>query len=147
LRQATRSPGFTAIAIATLALGLGATTTMFSIVNGVLLRSLELREPERLYVAESIPPARAATTRRLPVNARHYHEWRTHCASCEEVALLQGMNLTLVGTGEPVQLPALSVSANFFRTIGVQPVLGRDFLEREAQGFGVVILTDKLWRT
>ena len=131
LRQMRRSPGFTAIALLTLALGLGATTAIFSIVNGVLLQPLRYREPERLYMAENIPPAAAGLTRNLPVNARHFHEWRTHCRSCESVALFQGANLTLVGTGEPVRLPALEVSYNFFRTLGVQPAIGRDFLAEE----------------
>src|SRR5207247_10954692 len=62
--------------------------------------------PVQLYIAESIPPAAAGLTRNLPVNARHFHEWRTHCRSCEDVALFQGVSLTLVGAGEPVRLPA-----------------------------------------
>jgi len=101
LRQMGHTPGFTAAALLTLALGLGATTTIFSIVNGVLLQPLGFRQPEQLYVAENIPPAGAGLTRNLPVNARHFHEWRTHCGSCQDLALFQGANLTLVGAGEP----------------------------------------------
>src|SRR5258708_13898776 len=142
-----RNPGFAAVALVTLALGLGATTAMFSIVNGVLLQPLSFREPEQLYMAENIPPASAGLVRNLPVNARHFHEWRTQCRSCEAVALFQGANLTLVGAGEPVRLPALEVSYNFFRTLGVQPAIVRDFLETEegAGNAGEVILTDALW--
>jgi putative ABC transport system permease protein len=149
LRQVRRSPGFTAVALATLALGLGATTTIFSIVNGVLLQPLAFRQPEQLYMAENIPPARAGLTRNLPVNARHFHEWRTRCQSCQDVALFQGANLTLLGAGEPVRLPALEVSYNFFRTLGVQPAIGRDFLEEEEGigNFDKVILTDALWHS
>ncbi|SPE42537.1 hypothetical protein SBA3_60012 [Candidatus Sulfopaludibacter sp. SbA3] len=149
LRQMRRSPGFAAVAVLTLALGLGATTTIFTIVNGVLLQTLAYREPGRLYVVENIPPARAGLTRNLPVNARHFHEWRTHCQSCQDISLFQGANLTLLGHGEPVRLPALEVSYNFFRTLGVQPAIGRDFLpdEEGTPNSGELILTDELWRS
>ena len=149
LRQVRRSPGFTAVALVTLALGLGASTTIFSIVNGVLLQPLAFRQPEQLYMVENIPPAAAGLTRNLPINARHFHEWRTNCQSCQDVALFQGASLTLVGAGEPVRLPALEVSYNFFRTLGVQPAMGRDFLKNEegAGSAGEVLLTDALWHS
>lgn len=149
LRQMKRSPGFSIVAIFTLALGLSATTVMFSIVNGVLLEPLKFRDPGRLYLARTVPPARSRLTGDFPVNARHYYEWRTHCRSCEAVSLIQFDELTLVGAGEPMSLPALGVSSNFFETLSVQPSLGRDFLpEEDAPGhFGEVILTDALWRS
>jgi hypothetical protein len=148
-RQMRRSPGFTAASVLTLALGLGATTAMFSIVNGVLLQPLKYREPSRLYLARTVPPARANLTRDYPVNARLFHEWRTQCRSCEQVSLIQFADLTLVGVGEPVRLPTLRISSNFFKTLGVQPSLGRDFLpEEELPGHGgQVILSDALWRS
>src|SRR5260370_17056102 len=125
VRRMRGSPGSTAVALITLALGLGATTTIFSIVNGVLLQPLAYRQPEQLYMAENIPPPSAGLTRNLPVNARHFHEWRTHCQSCQDVALFQGANLTLGGAGEPVRLPALALSYNFFlppaRTPAIRP--------------------------
>jgi hypothetical protein len=149
LRQMVRSPGFSTVAILTLALGLGAITVMFSIVNGVLLEPLKYRDPGRLYLARTVPPANARFTGDFPVNARHYNEWRTHCLSCESVSLIQFQDLTLVGAGQPVKLAALDVSANFFKTLGVQPSIGRDFLPEEdiAGHFGEVILTDALWRS
>ncbi len=147
-RQMRRSPGFTATALATLALGLSATTMMFSIVNGVLLEPLGFREPERLYVARTVPPAGSAFAGDFPMNARQCQQWREHCRACEDTALAQYEELTLVGTGEPVKLGALGVSFNFFRTLGVGPALGRDFLRgEEGPGhFGEVILSDALWR-
>jgi predicted permease len=149
IRQMGRTPGFTAIAVLTLALGLGATTAMFSIVNGVLLRPLNFREPGRLYLARTLPPARANIAGEFPVNARHFHEWRSHCRSCEDVSLVRFDQVTLVGAGEPVELPTFTVSYNFFRSLGVHPAIGRDFLpEEELPGhFGEVILTDALWRS
>jgi predicted permease len=146
-RQMHRNPGFTAVAILSLALGLGAATTMFSIVNGVLLEPLAFREPARLYVARTIPPPDAHLTGDFPVNARHFHEWREHCRSCETVALIQMDDLTLIGAGEPVKLPALHVSSNFFATLGIHPATGRDFLPEEESGLGPVILSDALWRS
>jgi putative ABC transport system permease protein len=143
-----RSPGFTAVAVLTLALGLGGATAVFSIVDGVLLRPLKFPEPERLYLARAVPPARSGLPGELPVNARHFGEWRTHCVSCEQVSLFDFQALTLVGSGEPVRLPGLRVSFNFFRTLGVRPALGRDFVPEEelAGHFGVVLITDALWR-
>ena len=149
LRQMRRNPGFSAIAILTLALGIGAVTVMFSIVDGVLLQPLRYRDPGRLYLARTLPPANAKFTGDFPVNAHHYYEWRTHCQACESVSLIQFDELTLVGAGAPAKLAALDVSDNFFRTLGVQPALGRDFLFEEDQAghFGEVILTDSLWRS
>src|ERR1022692_2960339 len=149
LRQMKRSPGFSIIAVLTLALGLSATTVMFSIVNGVLLEPLKFREPARLYLARTVAPAGSSVAGDFPVNARQYYEWRTHCRSCEAVSLIQFQDLTLVGAGEPVKLPALSVSSNFFKTLGVQPFLGRDFLPQEdVPGHAdQVILTYELWRS
>jgi len=149
LRQMRRSPGFSFIAVLTLALGLSATTVMFSIVNGVLLEPLKFREPGRLYLARTVAPAGSAVTGDFPVNARQYYEWRTHCRSCEAVSLIQFQELTLVGVGEPVKLPAFAVSSNFFKTLGVRPFLGRDFLpEEDVLGHADrVILTDELWRS
>lgn len=148
VRQMRRNPGFTATALITLALGLGSTTAIFSIVNGVLLQPLPFHDPGRLFAVENLPPVGAGLTRNLPVNARHYFEWRLHCGSCESIALFQGANLNLLGAGEPVRLPALDVSYNFFRTLGVQPSMGRDFLPgEEGWPFDKVILTDALWRS
>lgn len=146
-RQMKRSPGFAAVAILTMALGLGATTAMFSIVNGVLLEPLKYRDPGSLYLARTLPSARARLKGDFPVDARHVEEWRARCRSCEAVSLIQFLELTLVGSGDPQRLPALSVSSNFFRTLGVSPALGRDFLPEEDRNFAAVILTDALWRS
>jgi predicted permease len=147
LRQMRSNPGFTAIAILSLALGLGAATAMFSIVNGVLLQPLGFRDPARLYVARTVPPLEAHLARDFPVNARHFHEWRAYCKACDGVSLIQMDDLTLVGAGEPVKLPAFRVSSNFFATLGVRPAVGRDFLPAEESGLGQVILSDTVWRS
>ena len=148
-RQMRRSPGFTAVAVLSLALGLGAATAMFSIVNGVLLEPLKYSDPARLYMAQTVVAARFKATTPWPVNARHFDEWRKHGRSWEQIALVDGLNVTLTGKGEPQQLSGFAVSSNFFRTLGVQPALGRDFFpEEERPGHShVVILADSLWRT
>jgi predicted permease len=147
--QMGRSPGFTATAILTLALGLGATTAMFSIVNGVLLRPLAFRDPSRLFLTRTLPPPGSKVTGDFPVNARQFHEWREHCTLCDDVALVRFDEVTLIGAGEPVSLPTYTVSYNFFRTLGVHPAMGRDFTkDEEPPGrAGEVILTDSLWRS
>ena len=149
LRNLRRSLGFAAMAVLTLALGLGATTAMFSIVNGVLLQPMKYPDPGRLYMAQTIVAPRFHAVGPWPVNARHFHEWRKNGRSWEQIALVGRLSLTLRGSGEPERLAGFSVSSNFFRTLGVQPALGRDFLpEEELPGhFHVVILADSLWRT
>ena len=147
-RQMRRSPGFTLVAVLTLALGLGATTAMFSIVNGVLLTPLKLPEPDRLYMAQTIVAPRFKANGPWPVNARHFYEWRAHGQSWEQIALIDGLGVTLTGSGEPQPIHGLAVSHNFLKTLGIQPALGRDFRpEEELPGnSNVVILSDSLWR-
>ncbi len=146
LRQLKKHPGFTAVAIGTLALGIGSTTAMFSVVKGVLLEPLQYRDPSRLFLAYAHFPL--LSWQKGPVNARHFHEWRTRCRACESVALLEGVAFGVAGRGEPRRVPGLRVSANLFRTLGVVPALGRDFLpEEELPGRSdVVLLSDALWR-
>src|SRR5580704_6236171 len=148
-RQMRRSPGFTFVAVLTLALGLGTTTAMFSIVNGVLLTPLKFPEPDRLYMAQTIVAPRFKANGPWPVNARHFHEWRSHGQSWEQIALVDGLGATLTGTGEPQRMHGLAVSHNFLKTLGIEPALGRDFRpEEELPGnSNVVILSDSLWRS
>lgn len=146
LRQLRRGPGFAAVAVFTLALGLGATSAMFSIVNSVLLEPMKYRDPQRLYsVVEIGPPSLGY----WQDNARYFHEWREHCRSCEDIGLATSRPATLTGSGYPERFHALMVSYNFFRTLGVQPALGRDFRrEEELPGQdGEMIVSDSLWRS
>jgi hypothetical protein len=128
LRQLRKHPGFTAVAVGTLALGLGSTTAMFSVVKGVLLEPLPYRDPSRLFLAYARFPL--LSWQKGPVNARHFHEWRPRCRACESVALVDGVVFGVAGRGEPRRVPGLRVSANLFRTLGVAPALGRDFPRR-----------------
>lgn len=146
LRQLKKHLGFTAVAVGTLALGIGSTTAMFSVVKGVLLEPLQYRDPSRLFLAYARFPL--LSWRKGPVNARHFHEWRSRCRACESVALVDGVAFGVSGRGQPRGVPGLRVSANLFRTLGVAPALGRDFLpEEELPGNSdVVQISDALWQ-
>src|SRR5689334_21383431 len=102
-RAMRRSPGFTAVAVATLALGVGANTAIFSVVNGVLLRPLALRQPGNL-VAIAEESAGSHYRGGLLVNAMHFLEWRKEARSFESLALMAGLAMNLTGSGEPERL-------------------------------------------
>jgi predicted permease len=146
-RMLRKSPGFTAIALITLAIGIGATTAIFSVVNGVLLRPLAYPQSQQLvYVGESIS-AFADRFPVLPVPARHFIEWRQRCSSFESLSLFVKSGKTMTGKGEPERLEALEVSANLFETLCLPPALGRLFtIEDENGASHVAIISDGLWR-
>ena len=145
-RQMARNKGFTAAAVLTLAFGLGATTAMFSIVNSVLLEPLRYRDPGRLFLARTLPPARAKMTRDFPINAAQFDRWRQYCRGCDQMALAKFDEFTLIGAGDPAIIPGMRISLDFFSTLGVQPAIGRNFVSADGE-WGNVILTDALWRS
>src|SRR3954466_5211922 len=110
LRLLRRSPGFTLVAVATLALGIGANTAIFSVVDHVLLRPLPYRDSDRLYAVHEVVPKFAHVAPMVPVNAMHFREWRRNVGSFERLALIGGMPLNLTGTGEPERLAGARVS-------------------------------------
>jgi putative ABC transport system permease protein len=144
LRMLRRNPGFTFIAVLTLALGIGANTAIFSVVNAVLLRSLPYRDPDRL-VRVSYYRERLATDTAL---GAEFLEWRDQARTFEQIAAYRFDIADLFGNGEPERLDAGFISADFFATLGVAPALGRAFTSTEeiAGGPAVVILSDGLWR-
>ena len=101
LRVLAREKAFAAFAILTLALGIGGVTTIFSVVDGVLLKPLTYKEPGRLYAASESAPKLAPMYPRLPVNAAHFRSWQEQCTSCETGALLNPATFNLTGAGEP----------------------------------------------
>jgi putative ABC transport system permease protein len=148
MRLFRREPGFAATVVLSLAIGIGANTAIFSVVDGVLLRELPYREPGRLVAVNEVIPKFSHLYPRLPVNLNHLVEWRKRVTALEGVAAAQGLSLSLTGSGPPELLNAARVSANLFGVLGVAPRLGRTFLEEEdpAGRDGVVILTDTLWK-
>lgn len=145
-RRLIRTPGFSALAIATLALGIGASTAIFSIVEGVLLRPLDYRAPGQLvWLRETTPSFGQAP---LPINASHFLTWRERATSFAALSVLDHGSAALTGSDRPEQLALAGVSANFFELLGVSPALGRSFFtEEETAGRNrVLVISDALWR-
>jgi putative ABC transport system permease protein len=144
VRMLWKHPLVTAIAIITLALGIGANTAIFSVVNAVLLNPLPYRQPDRLVALwENVPTH--GRWRSAPAN---FFDWKKQNNVFEDVVAFGGSTLTLTGNGEPEQLVGAHVSAGYFAVVGVDPILGRAFLPEEyQQGKGqVVILSYNFWQ-
>ena len=148
LRALSRDRAFAGMVVFSLALGIGANTAIFSLVNGVLLRPPDYREPDRVVAVDQIIPKFAKLYPALPVNIAILMEWRKQAKSFESIGMMQPSTFNITGGGEPEVLTGARVSANLFSVLGVQPRLGRGFLEAEdAAGHdSVAILADSLWR-
>src|SRR3954463_12339746 len=128
VRMLQKHPGFTLVAVVTLALGIGANTAIFSVVNAVLLRPLDYGEPERVVALWENVPAKGGRWRVAPAN---FLDWRRQNQVFEEVAAFSASTLNLTGEGEPAELSGSRVSEGYFGVLGVRPVLGRAFLAEE----------------
>jgi predicted permease len=148
LRMLRKNPGFTVVAVLTLALGIGANTAIFSMVNSVLLRPLAYREAQQLYLVREIIPELSQTYPTLPANVPNFRVWQRDCHSFAEVAIVTPLDMTLTGYGEAEQISGGRASANLFDVLGIVPELGRTFLPQEdTPGKDrVVILTHSFWR-
>ncbi len=144
LRMLARSPGFTAVAVLTLALGIGANTTMFTAVNAILLRPLPYPQPDRLVAILEASRQRSASVVAYP----DFLDWQRQNTVFAEMAAYQLASFNLTGADEPERVPGLRITANFFRTLGVKPALGRDLLaeEDEPGGRAVILLSHRLWQ-
>ncbi|MEP6766486.1 MAG: ABC transporter permease [Gemmatimonadaceae bacterium] len=144
-RALRRAPGFSIIAVLTLALGIGANTAIFSVVRGILLRPLPFRNPEQLVMVA--PVNRGRPTVWSPANIE---DARTQARSFTSIATIAGHSAVLTGAADPERLQGSDVSADFFTVLGVEPVRGRlVFTADEATfpGTNAVILVESLWRT
>jgi predicted permease len=150
-RMLRKSPGFTAVAVLTLALGIGANTALFSMVNGVILRTLPYSNPQQLYAINENEPqftAQSPWGQWFPVNPGNFLLWQGHCPAISSMALIEAVTFNMTGHGTPQQVNAARVSADFFSLMGIHPQLGRTFLPQEDQ-LGQdheVILSDQFWR-
>jgi putative ABC transport system permease protein len=119
LRLWARRPWQTGFAIAALAIGIGANTGVFSVVNALLLHSLPFREPDRLaLLADFMPPHDSA---------KEFHDWRQHSAYLADAALFEEFDVNLSGTPVPSRAHVASTSWNFFSVLGTRPILGTGF--------------------
>jgi len=145
LRMLTRSARVTAVAAVSLALGLGANIAIFSLVHEVLLRPPQYREPRRLVLVRESNPERGIPESLVsPANFVDFHD---QSSAFERMTTYERTTLALTGAGEPEQVRALLVSEGFFRTLGVSPRWGRDFLREEADpgGGDVVVVSYGFW--
>jgi predicted permease len=147
LRQLRKSPGFSVVAITTLALGIGANTAIFSVVNAVLLRPLPFKESEYVVVAWNRGPA-AAGGERTPLAVADLLDWRGRSRSFAEVGAFQNITFNYITSDSPERVQAARVTANFFSLLGVQAQYGRTFLpEEERPGAQrVAVLSNEFWR-
>ena len=143
LRMLLKNPAFTAIAIATLALGIGANTALFSVINGVLLNPLPYREADRLMALYS----KTAEFSRSSISYPNFLDWQRENNSFEVLAAYRSDSLNLTGQGEAERLRTAMVSCTFFSALDVSPVKGRNFTAQEDKlGAGpVALISDSLW--
>ena len=150
LRVLLKNPGFTAAAIIVLALGIGANTAIFSVVNAVLLRPLPFRDPARLVQVWHVPPPKSfpgMTT--FSVSAANFIDWQQQNDVFDKMAIYTGSSLNLTGREQPEALQGAAVSADFFSTLQVPPMLARTFTpDQDQQGKDhAVILSYGLWKS
>jgi putative ABC transport system permease protein len=144
IRTLRRSPGFTIIALLTLALGIGANTAIFSFVNGVLLKPLPYRDPHGIVMVWEKPPGGD----RNGISTLNFLDWKNRNTVFEHMAAIDfGGSVTLTGSGQPEQIQGVRVSASYFDIFGVQAALGRTFATDEDQlgKSQVVVLSHRLW--
>jgi putative ABC transport system permease protein len=146
LRGLRHNLAFTVVAVCSLALGIGANTAIFSLVNAVLLKPPPFREPERLMMVWENQPGIGVNGDQ--VQPATYVDWKTQNHVFEDMAALSWQTFNITGDGEPEKVPSYGVTANFFPMLGAQPALGRIFLPEEDKpgGAKVVIISHGLWQ-
>jgi len=144
VRILAQSPGFTSIAILTLALGIGANTALFSVVNGVLLNPLPYPQPDRLVALYS----RTSTFAQASISYLNFLDWQRNNRSLASIAAYRSDDFNLIGSGEPERVRTEMISADFFSILGVTPLMGRDFTAQDdhAGAAPVVILSEGFWK-
>src|SRR5687768_4875597 len=149
-RLLLKTPAFTMVAVAALAIGIGANTAIFSVVNTLLIEPLPYRDAERLAVIweHNLPRDRKNNV----VSPGNYIHWREMQQSFEEVAAISGsvglsFKVTVTGAGDPEEVPLQLVTASFFPLLGVNPAHGRPFAtDEDKPGSRVAVISDRLWK-
>ncbi|HEX7251459.1 MAG TPA: ABC transporter permease [Thermoanaerobaculia bacterium] len=146
VRTLWKNPGFTAIVLTTIALGIGANTAIFSVVHAVLLRPLPYAKPERLVAVYQTNPSQGITSN--GVSYLNYSDWTAQARSFESLGAIRMHDFTLTGEGEPALVVAGTVTSNVFGLLGSTPLIGRGLVPSDdaPDAPPVTILTEKLWR-
>ena len=148
LRSLIKNPGFTAVAIIVLALGIGANTAIFTVVNAVLLRPLPYYEADRLVMLWETDPRFQFGIDTLPVTHGNYMDWREQSSVFEHMCAFGTGRWSFTGSGEPERISGASVSSNFFKLMGISARLGRTFRDDEDSvgASKVVVISHALWQ-
>src|SRR5579864_2245348 len=143
-RSLRKNLGFTVVVLATLALGVGANTAVFSIVNSALLTPLPFGDPSRLYLVFE----KTVATERGSVSYPNFLDWQRSSQAFSSLAAFRKDNLVLTGSGHPERLHAAMISSAFLSTLGINPILGREFNQQEDQlgSGGAVLISEDFWR-
>jgi len=143
-RQLFKSPGFAAAAIVTLALGIGANTAMFSVVEGVLLSPLPYPDAGRLVTVWQSRPS----VKQIGISYKDFRDWQRASHSFESIAAYMWTRYSLSGEGAPENIEGMKVASGFFATLGVKPALGREIAPSEDTGGAapVAVISDRLWK-
>src|SRR6266850_961390 len=144
LRQLRKSPGFTLLAVFTLAIGIGMNTAIFSLMHDLFLRGLPFSDPGR--VVRIYGEAKERDLKQLPFSVPKFWQYRDGQNVFSSIAADWGNGFILTGMGEPVQLLGGNVTANYFDLLGIHPILGRNFLPQEETKGDVALVTESFWR-
>ncbi len=144
LRQPRKSPAFTFVAVLTLALGIGANTAIFSLIQDLFLRGLPFSEPDRLV--RIYGESKERDLKQMPSSVPKFWHYRDGQTVFLSIAADWGNGFIMTGSGEPIQLLGGNVTANYFELLGIHPILGRNFLPEEESKGDVVMVTESFWR-
>ena len=144
LRQLRKSPGFTILAVITLALGIGMNTAIFSLIQDLFLRGLPFSEPDR--IVRIYGESKERDLKQMPFSVPKFWHYRDGQTVFSSIAADWGNGFIMTGSGEPVQLLGGNVTANYFELLGIHPILGRSFLPEEESKGDVVMVTQSFWR-
>src|SRR5216110_2609764 len=144
LRQLLKTPGFTLLALLTLALGIGLNTAIFSLINDLFLRGLSFKEPQRLVHMYS--NARERNLLELAISVPRFQHYRDGQTIFDGFGGENAVPFTLTGLGDPVQLFGGKVTSNYFDVLGVRPIRGRNFLPEEEEDADVAMVTENFWQ-
>src|SRR5436190_18911321 len=147
-RQLLKNPGFTFVAVPTLALGIGATTAIFSVINAVVLQPLPFPAADRLVMIKTIHQDEGHSQVWETVFDPDFKEWTEQNRVFEQMAAYGNGQTTLLSGGEPARISSAEVTIDFFSLLGVKPLAGRTFLpeEHQAGGARAAMLSERLWR-